>query len=260
MVSRRLGSIGPLARCVKDVTAVLDAIAGPCEFDPTTKAIPFSRMPNCMTCCQPSSLHGDRNGVPRNALRGHPPWAVLTGTVKEAFNKSLDVLRECGATIVENTGFTTFHEAILSKCPDVIKSSDFKLRLAQHCASLTVNPNNIRNMQNLVDHTQTDPREDYPSRNTRGLEKEAMAMDDQNCQDFKDTLAYMEYLANEGGVTGALQRNGLDVLFMPTCVAPIMPALGGFPMLSVPLRFYPEGTEIHWNVRHELFDKAPGLP
>jgi amidase len=133
----------------------------------------------------------------------------------------------------------------MSKCPDVIKSSDFKLRLAQHCASLTVNPNNIRNMQDLVHHTQTDPREDYPSRKTRGLQKAAMAMDDQNCQEFKDALAYMEYLANEGGVTGALQRNGLDVLVMPTCVAPIMPALGGFPMLSVPLGFYPEGTEIH---------------
>uniref|UniRef100_A0A0B7KEX8 Amidase domain-containing protein n=1 Tax=Bionectria ochroleuca TaxID=29856 RepID=A0A0B7KEX8_BIOOC len=158
MVSRRLGSIGPLARCVKDVAAVLDAIAGPCEFDPTTRAIPFSRMPNYMACCQSSSLHGVRIGVPRNAMRGHPPWAVLTGTVEEAFNKSLDILRECGATIVENTDFTAFDEAIMSKCPDVIKSSDFKLRLAQHCASLTVNPNNIRNMQDLVHHTQTDHR------------------------------------------------------------------------------------------------------
>jgi amidase len=91
-------------------------------------------------------------------MRGHPPWAVLTGTVEEAFNKSLDILRECGATIVENTDFTAFDEAIMSKCPDVIKSSDFKLRLAQHCASLTVNPNNIRNMQDLVHHTQTDHR------------------------------------------------------------------------------------------------------
>ncbi|CAH0024841.1 unnamed protein product [Clonostachys rhizophaga] len=136
-----------------------------------------------------------------------------------------DILRECGATIVENTDFAAFDEAIMSKCPDVIKSSDFKLRLAQHCASLTSTTH--KQIQGKI---------------------------------FKDALAYMEYLANEGGVTGALQRNGLDVLVMPTCVAPIMPALGGFPMLSVPLGFYPEGTEIHWNVRHELIDQAPGLP
>ena len=37
------------------------------------------------------------------------------------------------------------------------------------------------------------------------------------------------------GVGGALQADNLDALVLPTCVFLIVPALGGYPIVSVPL-------------------------
>jgi amidase len=260
MVSRRLGSIGPIARCVKDAAATLSVIAGPCDLDPGTKAIPFSSIPDYVSSCQIDGLRGARIGIPRNALEGNPPMAELMPHVRETFNQSLEILRQCGATIVEDTNFEAFNQALQSKCPDVVKSSDFKLTVANYLANLEEDPSRVRNIQDLVRYTQTDPREGYPARDTRGLGKAASAMDDQDSDEFKAALEDFEYLAHEGGVGGTLKKYDLDVLVLPTCVAPIMPAMGGYPMLLVPLGFYPEGTPVKWNVRKELVERGPGLP
>lgn len=260
IVSPRLGSVGPLARCVKDAAAILGVIAGQCDLDPATKSIPFQQVPDYAASCQLDGLHGARIGIPRNALRGNPPLAELTPTVAQAFEKSLDVLRSCGAIIVEDTDFTSFDQILTSKCPDVVKSSDLKARLADYFSSLVENPTQLKDVHDLIRYTQSDPREDFPSRGTSSLEKAAIAIDDQDSDEFKLALKYMNYLAHDGGVAGALQRHQLDALILPTCVAPIVPALGGYPMLSVPLGFYPDGCDVKWNVRHELIERGPGLP
>ncbi|KAK3356748.1 glutamyl-tRNA amidotransferase subunit A [Lasiosphaeria hispida] len=260
MVSPRLGSVGTLTRCVKDAAEILTAIAGPCKLDPGTRNIPFSTVPDYAASCQAGGLRQARIGVPTNALRGSPPMAELLPVVKEAFNRALRILQSCGAIIIHDTDFTEFDEVLKSKSPDVVKSSDFKHMITEYFGNLVENPSGIRNAADLVRYTQDDPREAYPSRPTRGLEKAAMAMEERESEAFAAAVEYTQYLADEGGVGGALRRHAVDVLILPTCVAPMVPALGGYPMISVPLGFYPEGTEVKWNVRHDLVQCAPGLP
>jgi amidase len=260
LLSKRLGSVGPLTRRVKDAAAILNAIAGPCNLDPGTKAIPFDHMPDYVASCQINGLRSARIGVPRNGLRGNPPVAELMPAVEEAFYVALGVLRQCGATIVEDADYSEFDAALTSKCPNVIKSSDQKLRIAEYFGMLEENPSGVRSTEDLVHFTKTDPREQYPERQTRGLEKAVAATDDQESDEFRAALEYFEYIAHEGGVGGSLTRHNLDALILPTCVAPIMPAMGGYPMLSVPLGFYPENTPVKMNVRDELVERGPGMP
>ncbi|KAK3379653.1 hypothetical protein B0T24DRAFT_717172 [Lasiosphaeria ovina] len=66
-----------------------------------------------------------------------------------------------------------------------------------------------------------DSREEYLEWVTLSLEKAAAAIDDQQSVEF----------------VAALERDSLDALVLPTCVAPVVPALGGCPILTVPLGF-----------------------
>jgi amidase len=260
IVSKRLGSVGPLARCVKDIAGILGVIAGKCERDPGTNSIPFRQIPDYSAFCRVDGLRGARIGIPRHALRGSPPVAELTPVVASAFETALETLREAGAIIVENTEFEAFDETLESKCPNLVKSSDLKATIKGYFGGLMLNPSGVENIHDLIRYTHMDSREDYPSRGTSTLENAAEAIDDQNSSEFQAALDYVRYLANEGGVGGTLKRHELDAIILPTCVAPIMPAIGGYPILSVPLGFYPEQTEIKWNPRHEMIERGPGLP
>lgn len=180
--------------------------------------------------------------------------------VESAFETALETLRQAGAIIVENTEFIGFDEVLESKYPSIVKSSDFKATIANYFTGLTLNPSGVEDIHDLIGYTKMDPREDYPSRGAKGLDNAAEGIDDQESSKFKAALDQMRYLANEGGVGGTLKRHDIDAIVLPTCVAPIMPAIGGYPILSVPLGFYPQETTVKWNPRNEMVERGPGLP
>ena len=47
---------------------------------------------------------------------------------------------------------------------------------------------------------------------------------------------------------------------MPTFASFHLPAIAGLPVITVPLGFFPEGTEVVWDARGEMVDVAPGVP
>lgn len=260
MVSRRLGSVGPITRCVKDAAALLSIIAGKCPHDPETARIPFDIVPDYVSSCTIGGLRDARIGVPRNALKGHLPYAELTPYEAEKFEKHLDIIRDLGAAVVDSN-FESYDEALKSQSCSIVKGTDFKLDLADYLKSLEVNPNKINNLQDIINWTQNDPREEYHLRGTRAMEGTWVdGLDNRDNEQFKQALQFMEYLAHEGGVRGALQKDGLDALVLPTCVSPIIPALGGYPMITVPLGFYPKDTEIKMNQRGDLVERGPNVP
>ena len=73
---------------------------------------------------------------------------------------------------------------------------------------------------------------------------------------------YQEVLriGGEGGVLGALSRQNLDAVILPTTLAPAMPAMVGSPVITVPLGAFPNGTEIQHGSRGDTVSSAPGIP
>ncbi|KAJ5730536.1 uncharacterized protein N7483_005044 [Penicillium malachiteum] len=206
ILSRRLGSIGPLTRCVMDAAATLTAIAGKCPNDPATNAIPFEIIPDYTKACKLDGL---------NALKGNPPCAELTSFVSKEFEAYVEVLRELGATVVDDCCFEGYEDAL---------------------------------------------KKQYRFRGNKAMENAWDFFDNRECEEFKAALEYMERLAHGGGVQGALEKNRLDALILPTCVSPIVPAPGGYPIITVPLGVYPEDSEIKMCPRGDMIERGPNLP
>lgn len=201
-----------------------------------------------------------QNWGPQNALKGFSSSVTLSPPELQAFEAHIELLRELGATIIDDCCFEGFDEAVTSKSIWPVRYTDFKLDVASYLEKLTYNPNNIRTLQDVIRWTQADPREEYPARGTRAMEAAWNSFDNRECEEFKAALESVECLAHERGVRGALQKDNLDALILPTDVSSIIPALGGYPIITVPSGIYPEGTELRASPPQKLIIRAPNLP
>lgn len=67
-------------------------------------------------------------------------------------------------------------------------------------------------------------------------------------------------MAEEGGVTGVLDRYSLDALVMPTFASFHLPAIAGLPVITVPLGYYPSHTPVTMNLKGTMVNVAPNVP
>ena len=67
-------------------------------------------------------------------------------------------------------------------------------------------------------------------------------------------------MAEGQGIIGALEEYDLDVLVMPTFTSFYLPAIGGLPIVTVPLGFLPANTPLTFNPKGNMINSAPGIP
>ena len=70
-----------------------------------------------------------------------------------------------------------------------------------------------------------------------------------------------QYYGGEGGILGAMEKYKLDVLVTPSTlgVANDLAAKMGFPVIMVPLGYYPDGTPVEHD-SEGMVTVAPGMP
>jgi amidase len=255
-ISEHQDTVGPMARTVRDAAYVLQAIAGPDKYDNYTLAEPFNgTLPDYVGACKLDALKGKRIGVPRNSIEGSVRAPVLA-----AFNAALDVLREAGATVVENTNYTAYEEYLQSYAEGYVLDADFIPNLAAYLAQLTYNPNNIHSLYDVRAFTQSFPAEEFPSRDTKGW-NESLGLNFTNTS--PEFWAYYQedlYLGGEGGLLGALSRNNLDAIVVPTAIASGQSAIIGAPLVTVPLGAFPQNQTVIPDSRGGLNATAPNIP
>lgn len=261
-ISPRQDTVGPMARTVKDAAYILNAIAGVDPFDNYTTAIPNNgSLPDYVAACQLSALSGARIGVPTNVIEFYNRDGTYDTEVA-AFKASLAVLAAAGATIVPDANYTAFSEYVQSQNETVVLGADFVANLATYLSKLTANPAKLGSLAEVRAFTQSDPREDYPDRDT-GVWDAAL-----NSSTPADTspevwAAYTAngFLGGAGGVLGALDAHDLDAVVLPTSLSPGISAIIGAPVVTVPLGFYPANASVvsHKGARG-LVDTAPGVP
>ncbi len=241
-----------MARTVKDAAALLQAIAGrDVTGDNYTLAIPDGgRIPDYVAACSASALRGARIGVPENVLLAAAP----ASPVLAAFTAAVDLLRAEGAVVVA----ANFTRPSARTSPAVLEA-DFVSGLAAYTAQLVRNPNNITSLADLRSFTQTLSAEDYPDRDTATWDA-ALALGYNN-SDGRFWDAYQAGLTAGGpdGLLGAIRRNNVTALVLPSPLSPGLAAAVGAPIVTVPLGFYPADSGVVRTSRG-LVTRAPNIP
>jgi amidase len=238
-----------MARTVKDAAYVLNAIAGPDLNDNYTSAIPnCGKVPDYVAACNANALAGARIGIPYNVYDSSDP------AVNSAFLSAVSVIEGAGATVVaanftDPTGGTN----------ETVLLADFINDLANYLAKLTYNPNNVHSLADVRNFTQHFGPEDYPDRDTN-VWNDALALGFNNT-DYRFWEAYQMqlYAGGDGGLLGALSRNNLDALILPSQQSPDLAAGVGAPIVTVPMGFYPANTTVRTS-RRGLVETAPNIP
>ncbi|KAL8937160.1 MAG: hypothetical protein Q9216_004558, partial [Gyalolechia sp. 2 TL-2023] len=258
-ISERQDTIGPMTRTVKDAAYLLQAIAGKDPNDNYTLAQPFESPPDYVGACNFSSLRGKRIGISRNMIfsdEGEAP-------VLAAFETAIRTIRRAGATIVDNVNITAFalDQYLNGNSSIIVLEADFLSDLPKsYLSKLTANPNDIQDLEDVRNFTQSIPAEEYPDRNT-GVWDEALALGFDNTSP-RFWAAYQNNLeiAGRQGLLGLLTNYSLDALVLPTDFSAGMAALVGTPVVTVPLGFYPSNTTVMRNRRGTLVQTAPNIP
>lgn len=257
-VSQRQDTVGPLARTVKDAAKVLHVIAGVDSKDNYTLASPFAAgIPDYTAACRLSALEGKRIGIPRNVIAGST--AQYGEPESTAFEEAISVMSEAGAIIIDNANFTAYNEFVTSPAPQAVPIIDFKQELVNYISNLETNPNKLFNLEEIRNFTWHNQLEDYPSRDT-SIWDVALQLPNNTSPEFWNMYQQNLYLGGEGGVLGALLRNQLDAIILPTSIAPGVPALVGSPAITIPLGSMPSGSPTVPNQRGNLIQSAPGAP
>jgi amidase len=102
IVTKRRGSVGPMASTIKDAATLLTFMAGKSDSDYHTNQIPFETVPNYAASCDPSALRGSRIGIPRNGLRNPIGVNINTTAIINAFEEAVLLLIASGPTIIDN--------------------------------------------------------------------------------------------------------------------------------------------------------------
>ena len=260
-----------MARTVKDAAYLLSAIAGPDPRDNYTLANPNgNKTIDYTAACDYNSLRGARLGVPWNvinyyATNGNASASYLnnpsTAPVISAFNASLALMVSAGAVIVP-TNIIIPGAYNSGGNESIVLEADFPVNLATYLSELTSNPNNITSLSDLRAFTERFPAEQFsPKARDVGIWNSSLALGFNNTSpQFWKAWQADQYLGGEAGLFGALSRDNLSAVLLPTQFAPSFAAIVGAPGVTVPMGFYPVNTTVKMNGFGNLVAQGPNVP
>ncbi|KAG1743677.1 amidase signature enzyme [Suillus paluster] len=259
-ISEHQDTVGPLTRSVTDAAIVLSIIAGPDPNDNFTMAQPMP-VPDYTMALSNTSLAGKRIGVPRavfmnDTMTGNDPY------VNQAFEQALEMLKVLGATIVDPADLPSAYELYESNNDNetVVLHVDFKVQLNAWFDSLIANPSGVASLEELIVFDSNNPTLEEPT----GYADQSILIESQATTGFNasyyQSLAFDMELGATRGIDAALKMYALDALVLPAPGFTTVPAaIAGYPIVTVPLGFYPENVTIASAGPNTVYP-APGVP
>ncbi|KAK1771977.1 amidase [Phialemonium atrogriseum] len=235
-ISGRQDVLGPLTRTVKDAAYMLNGMAG-----------------------RRTDLSGITIGVPRNTFTADP-----TSPIMVSFKSALKTLSSAGAKVVDNANFSEADgfKKLNQQDKGIVRSSELRRDIVQYLQTLETNPNNISSAEDIIEFTKASPAEEYPERDIgKFLWTQAEGID-VNSDKYKTMVEQERFYGGEGGILGAIDKYKLDFLIVPSSlgIGNDLAAKMGFPVLGVPLGFYPEDIPIELDhCKPNLVRVAPGM-
>ncbi|PVH81088.1 amidase signature enzyme [Cadophora sp. DSE1049] len=234
-ISKGQDVIGPLTRTVKDAAYMLNSW-------PST------------------DLTGITIGILRSCFNKDPKSALMT-----SFESAMGILRSAGAKVVDNANFPAVDEflKLSSEERGYVRTADFKRDIAAYLQSLETNPNNLYSLDEIINFTKSSHLEGYPEQDIGNFLLSQSAVFDVDSEDYTRHAEKEQYFGGDGGILGAMKQHGLDVFVVPSTigVATDLASKMGFPLISVPLGFWPEGTPVQIEDKKEgHVSGGPGIP
>ncbi|KAI0035570.1 amidase signature enzyme [Vararia minispora EC-137] len=253
-------SAGPMTRCVYDAALLLRAMVGPDPRDAVTfqQPTPLSDYTACLTL---SALRGARIGVPRVLL---PPQEQLETPLK-VFEGALDVLRELGATVVEDVTMPAANALGHGKRWGLLASekrvleTEFRPGIEKYIADLPHVPTGVRTLEDLMAFNDTHAEQELiaPFYNSQSRWEASLPL--QMDKDYHAAVEEGYRLCRTDGIDSALSKYTLDALVLPADAnASTIAAVSGYPVITVPLGFLPTTTPM--GSAMPTVDIGPGLP
>lgn len=210
-------SPGPLTRTVEDAALVLNAIAGADMNDTATLVKVTARdIPE-------KALHGVRIGIPRRAVADN----VMTESRQHAFNKTLRLLAEAGAVIVDPCDFREADQ--LDAVRSCVFRTEFRESLNLLLARLT--PCGMESLDDILRWNSDNP-EAIPYGQSL-LEATRQAPDIGSAQYRQDRLRDIR-LSLQEGILAALADGNADILLSPMSAAAKCTGKAGAPVIAIP--------------------------
>lgn len=257
-ISLRQDTVGPMAKTVKDAAYLLSAIAGKDNYDNWTLAQPHERAPDYVRACRSSGLKDARIGIPRNGIEYYLDSS--TGPVMAAFEEAIQLILKAGASVIDHTNFAVFDPPAFARNSSIVLDTDFVSGLADYFSHLLKNPNGIHNLHDVLRYTMSDPREEYPSRDTYVWDRELTRNITSESAESYDAYQANLLMAEEQGIAGVMDSYNLDALVMPTFASFHLPAIAGLPIVTVPMGFTPARTPTVMNLKRTMVSMGPGFP
>lgn len=268
-ITIRQDSVGPMARTVSDAAAILTVMAGKDSHDNYTLAQPFATPPDYTKALNLHALRGARIGVPRNGIV-NMSWIPEDKLTMAAFEEAIAIMRAAGAIIVDPANFPAVNNSLFEPGSWVslnrakVFQGDFRAGIDNYLSKIKFDgPDDSQRMHTIEDVlncTQSNPLEQWPLYDTKSIEEAVQSNLTAGSAEVWKAYQSDLYIGREGSVTGALDEFHLDALVMPSFFSIVMPALGGLPIVTVPMGVQPENAETTWDDRHVLIDSGPNVP
>ncbi|KAJ1303809.1 hypothetical protein OPQ81_008231 [Rhizoctonia solani] len=260
-VSPHQDSVGPIARSVADAAALLTVIAGRDNKDNYTQTA-AKNIPDYTKFLNPTAIKGKRFGVPRgiftnDAYTGNNP------AINIEFEKALDTIRSLGGVIVDPVDLPFAGSLDTLQNNSVITLAiDFKVAINKYLKSLKYVPTGVTSLAKLIAyndaHKDLEQPAGYEGQNIFAVAESTSGYNSAYYEALDTNLA----LTREQGIDAVLKTYKLDALVLPSDGLIITPvAIAGYPMITVPLGFYPDNTTaVPGTARPSLVYPAPGMP
>jgi len=261
-------TVGPMARHVYDVAAVLGVLAGVDTADPATRARERQAIADYTQALKPDALAGARIGIARDFMGqdGDVDWVV---------ESALDTMRRQGATIVDVRVPRWLLDA-KGEYYNAIRYPEFVVQIAEYLK--TLGPKYPKSIADLIDRARrvNAPRPDGASPNPGRWTLMVRESNSGTVNDYQYTSVRDHALPLVRAVlNGILTTNSLDAIAYPTAsrrpqlnaAPPDVPGggaasgsnlanLSGFPELIVPAGFTTDDQPVGLSFMGAAFTEA----
>ncbi|KAF5876438.1 putative glutamyl-trna amidotransferase subunit a protein [Botrytis fragariae] len=246
-------TVGILARSVKDAALVLTVIAG---GEDEQDSITISDPRDSTFCQKLNKIPDFTKACNSRRLDGH-----VDPTTIHLFENALDTMRSLGATIVDPTSYSTF-DTDRSSCTgdeyDIALKVDIYHNINKTLSYFSTNPHSLHTLSDVIAYTIATPAEEATKRGLGHFESalEVGKKYARASEEYRNSMAERNHMGRQ--IPKLLDKFNCDMIVLPTNVAVEPADVGGCPVVSVPMGFYPPETKI---VRqNRMVEVGPGIP